>query len=76
MTNAMKTQDSLPVDRMWTRADLATYFQYHQKTLARKVLTQPTFPPALSIDGGQERWDPAQVKEWAKQQAAATEART
>lgn len=56
-------------DDLWKADDIADYLKLSLATVRNRVVTNPTFPAAVTIptteEGGSRRWVAKEVKAWA-----------
>lgn len=58
---------NVPSDnKLWTAQDVAAYLGCEVKTCQNRFFPDPSFPPAIRIKGGHPKWEPGEVKRWAR----------
>lgn len=53
------------IPALWDADDIAVYLKVAPRTVAEKYAKLRDFPPAIKI-GGQSRWKPEEIMEWAE----------
>ena len=54
-------------NRLWDKEALTYYFDVSLSTVNTKIITDSSFPRAISVNGTNPRWVPDEVKKWALQ---------
>ena len=60
------TNPEIPDDRLWDQSDIANYLKYSYRHAGRIINKEDDFPAPITIGTGRPRWDPEDVKAWAK----------
>lgn len=55
------------IPALWDADDIAVYLKVASRTVAEKYARQKGFPTPIRI-GGQSRWKPEEIMEWAEKQ--------
>lgn len=56
------------INRLWSIDDVADYFAMGRTTARNKIINNPSFPKPITIQNTLPRWEPEEVKAWAKTQ--------
>jgi predicted DNA-binding transcriptional regulator AlpA len=59
-------------ESLWTTAEIAEYLALSKSTVDNRIIVRKGFPKPLYFSAQRvQRWEPASVRKWAKQQRAA-----
>lgn len=60
--------DALDDRRLWSADDVGRYLGKSARFVLERAACRPDFPASIRIMGGHRRWEPAEVKTWARRQ--------
>lgn len=58
--------DALDDHRLWSAADIGRYVGKSARFILERAACRPDFPTSIRILGGHRRWEPSEIKAWAR----------